>query len=105
MEEIKIKTQKLKFISIVKAFAPSISVVIFFSLLSFIPAGTLSYWNGWLLIGIYVLSYTPIQLYFAKNDPALFEKRQIRGEKNIMDQIVSAIRWVYYLFPLILYRD
>ena len=52
MEEIKIKTQKLKFISIVKAFAPSISVVIFFSLLSFIPAGTLSYWNGWLLIGI-----------------------------------------------------
>ena len=97
MEEIKIKTQKLKFISIVKAFAPSISVVIFFSLLSFIPAGTLSYWNGWLLIGIYVLSYTPIQLYFAKNDPALFEKRQIRGEKNIMDQIVSAMMGLLFI--------
>jgi protein-S-isoprenylcysteine O-methyltransferase Ste14 len=91
MEKIKVKTQKLKFATIVKAIAPSITVVISFSLLTFIPAGTLSYWSGWLLIVIYVLSFTPIQLYFAKNDPVLFEKRQIRGEKNILDQLVSVM--------------
>jgi protein-S-isoprenylcysteine O-methyltransferase Ste14 len=97
MEEIKKITRKLKLLSIVKAIAPSISVVISFSLLSFIPAGTLSYWNGWLLIGIYSLSYAPILLYFAKNDPALFEKRQIRGEKNIIDQIVSVMMGLLFV--------
>jgi protein-S-isoprenylcysteine O-methyltransferase Ste14 len=97
MEEILKITQKLKFITIVKAITPSITVVIFFTLLTFIPAGTLLYWNGWLLIGIYVIAFTPIQLYFAKNDPALFEKRQIKGEKNVFDQLISVMMGLLFI--------
>jgi protein-S-isoprenylcysteine O-methyltransferase Ste14 len=95
-KKIKI-TQKLSLKTIVKAFGPTISIVISFGILTFIPAGTLSYWNGWLLIGIYVIAFTPIQLYFAKNDPALFEKRQIKGEKNRMDQLVSVIMGLLFI--------
>ena len=42
-------------------------------------------------MGIYAIPYAPILLYFAKKDPALFEKRQIRGEKNMLQQIVVFI--------------
>jgi hypothetical protein len=97
MKEIKI--QKLSVISIVKAIAPSISVVISFSLLLFISAGTISYWNGWLLIGIYAISYAPIQLYLAKNDPELFEKRQIRAEKDILQRIYLGLMIFSFLSP------
>lgn len=102
MEDTKTKSRKLKFVTIVKAIAPSISVVLSFSLLLFIPAGTLFYWNGWLLIGINALSYAPIQLYFARNDPELFEKRQIRAEKDILQRIYLGLMIISFLSPIII---
>jgi protein-S-isoprenylcysteine O-methyltransferase Ste14 len=102
MKEPNSKTQKLKFVTIVKAIAPSISVVLSFGLLLFIPAGTLFYWNGWLLIGIDALSYAPILLYFAKNDPELFEKRQIRAEKDILQRIYLGLMIISFLSPNII---
>jgi protein-S-isoprenylcysteine O-methyltransferase Ste14 len=102
MKETNSKTQKLKFVTIIKAIAPSISVVLSFGLLLFIPAGTLFYWNGWLLIGIDALSYAPILLYFAKNDPELFEKRQIRAEKDILQRIYLGLMIISFLSPNII---
>jgi protein-S-isoprenylcysteine O-methyltransferase Ste14 len=102
MKETNSKTQKLKFVTIVKAIAPSISVVLSFGLLLFIPAGTLFYWNGWLLIGIDALSYAPILLYFAKYDPELFEKRQIRAEKDILQRIYLGFMIISFLSPNII---
>jgi protein-S-isoprenylcysteine O-methyltransferase Ste14 len=101
---IETKTQKpeLKLISIIKAIAPSISVLVFWGIPLFLISGTLFYWNAWLFILTISIGWGIIQLYLAKNDPGLFKKRQIKTEKKISQQIILLLCSVLLLSAIYL---
>ena len=48
-------------------------------LLLFLPAGTLSYWQAWALIAVFVLGSNAIGIYLGIHDPELLERRKQAG--------------------------
>jgi protein-S-isoprenylcysteine O-methyltransferase Ste14 len=48
-------------------------------LLLFLPAGTLNYWQAWVLIAIFVLGSNAIGIYLSVHDPELLERRKQAG--------------------------
>lgn len=53
--------------------------MLIFGLMLFAPAGTFSYWQGWLFAFVFVVSSIAIGLYFSKHDPKLIERRMKAG--------------------------
>jgi protein-S-isoprenylcysteine O-methyltransferase Ste14 len=49
--------------------------------LLFLPAGTLAYWQAWVLIAVFASSSSAITVYLAVNDPALLERRMKVGPR------------------------
>ncbi len=41
----------------------------------FLPAGTVHYWQGWVLLLVLFVSFLAITVYLMKNDPQLLERR------------------------------
>ena len=61
------------------------------SLLLFIPAGTLRYWQGWAYIATFVICSGAYTVYLAKYDPALLKRRTEAGishEKEPTQKVV-----------------
>jgi protein-S-isoprenylcysteine O-methyltransferase Ste14 len=50
-------------------------------LLLFLPAGTLDYWQAWVLIAVFVLGSNAIGIYLSLYDPELLERRKQVGPK------------------------
>ena len=50
-------------------------------LLLFLPAGTLNYWQAWVLIAVFVLGSNAIGIYLSRYDPELLERRKQAGPK------------------------
>jgi protein-S-isoprenylcysteine O-methyltransferase Ste14 len=88
--------------TIIKAIAPSISVFIFWGIPLFLISGTWLNWNAWLFILTVAISWGIIQLYLAKNDPGLFEKRQLKTEKKGSQQIILLLCTVSLVSAIIL---
>jgi protein-S-isoprenylcysteine O-methyltransferase Ste14 len=102
MEKTKTPKTQLKMKSIVKAIGPSISVLIFWGIPLFLTSGSLHYWNAWLFVLTIAVAWSIIQLYLAKNDPVLFEKRQIRIENKISQQIILLLCTVFLVSAIII---
>lgn len=47
--------------------------------LLFIPAGTLRWWQGWLLLAVFTLASAAITVWLARTNPALLESRMSAG--------------------------
>ena len=47
--------------------------------LLFVPAGSLSFWQGWLFLIVFIGSSVALGLYFVRHDPALIERRMHAG--------------------------
>ncbi|MFT4058231.1 MAG: hypothetical protein QM652_01635, partial [Legionella sp.] len=59
--------------------------------LLFIPAGTLSYWQGWAYMVVFIISSAAYSVYLAKHDPALLKRRTEAGisyEKEPAQKII-----------------
>ena len=59
--------------------------------LTFIPAGTLDYWQGWAYVATWVIACSAYTAYVAKHDPALFKRRTEVGvshEKEPAQKII-----------------
>ena len=56
--------------------------IISFSVLLFIPAGTLNYWNAWLLIGVLFIPMLIVGMVLAIKNPGLLHKRLNAKEKE-----------------------
>jgi protein-S-isoprenylcysteine O-methyltransferase Ste14 len=69
----------------------SLISVIFVAAFLFVPAGSLRYWQGWLLMAILFLPMPITSVYFLKRDPQLVERR-LRTEEKITQQ-KTIIRW------------
>jgi protein-S-isoprenylcysteine O-methyltransferase Ste14 len=50
-------------------------------LLLFLPAGTLNYWQAWVLIAVFVLGSNAMGIYLSLHDPELLERRKQAGPK------------------------
>src|SRR5262249_926435 len=64
------------------------------SLLLFIPAGTLRYWQGWAYIATFVICSGAYTVYLAKYDPALLKRRTEAGishEKEPTQKVVMIL--------------
>lgn len=64
--------------------------IILFSVLLFIPAGTLYYWNAWLLIGVLFIPMLIVGIILAIKNPELLRKRlnakeQESEQKSVID--------------------
>ncbi len=59
-----------------------LSGLLLLSVLLFIPAGTLDYWNAWLLIGILCIPMFIVGIVLMVNNPELLQKRLNMQEKE-----------------------
>lgn len=60
-------------------------------LLLFIPASTLTYWQGWAYLATFVICSGAYTVYLAKHDPALLKRRTEAGishEKEPTQKVV-----------------
>jgi hypothetical protein len=66
----------------VQAIGKYLSGVLLLSILLFVPAGTLKYWNAWLLMGILFIPMFIAGVVLMIKNPELLRKRLNSGEKE-----------------------
>lgn len=81
-----------------KAILLTILGVVVLAAMLFVPAGTLSYWQAWLYMGVLFVPMSTALGYFLKHDPALLERRMRMKEKEMVQR--GLIRWASIIFFL-----
>jgi protein-S-isoprenylcysteine O-methyltransferase Ste14 len=90
-----------------KAYLVPVLIMIVMGLILFLPAGSLSYWQGWLWWGVISGMTLYITAYFVTRDPGLLARRMKIQEKEplpLMVRILSLLSLVTYLLPGFDYR-
>jgi protein-S-isoprenylcysteine O-methyltransferase Ste14 len=71
--------------------------VVVIGLLVFVSAGTITYWQGWLYVGLQLAWLSLLGAWFIRHDPALAERRLVQDERGEVDPkqraIISALRF------------
>jgi protein-S-isoprenylcysteine O-methyltransferase Ste14 len=80
-------------------FVPGVLII---SALLFIPAGSMRFWNAWLLIGVLFIPMLFVIFYLVIKDPELLYKRLNTKEKEKTQKIVVLITSLIILSGLIL---
>lgn len=80
-----------KTVLIFRAILNCILVIIFFGLPLFLPAGTLRFWNAWLFLGLFDVSFLTILVYLALKNPEYAEKRFRGNETERPQRIVMSL--------------
>lgn len=79
---------------IVQTFITFLIGIFLLGVLVFLPAGTVSYWQAWVFIVVFMTSVSAIGLYLALKDPALLERRKKFGptkEQSPVQKIAISI--------------
>jgi len=79
-----------------------LTAAVVFSAILFIPAGTLRFWQGWVLILIYFVPGFFAFAYFYKHDPQLVERRMQFKEKVGAQKRIMAFAYVMWLVAMVL---
>lgn len=82
-------------------------IIIFLSVLLFIPAGDLCWVNGWILIASLVVYLLFTSIYFMIKDPSTLEKRsKLSSEKgdNIIISLIGILFLILIILPALDYR-
>ena len=90
-------TKKLFFQAIVKFLLG----LILFALLLFVPAGTISFWNGWLLIVVLFVPMFVAGIVMMIKNPKLLEKRLNAKEKEQEQKAVVLLSGLMFLAAFI----
>ena len=90
-------TKKLFFQAIVKF----LFGLILFALLLFVPAGTISFWNGWLLIVVLFVPMFAAGIVMMIKNPKLLEKRLNAKEKEQEQKAVVLLSGLMFLAAFI----
>ncbi|MBO5567630.1 MAG: isoprenylcysteine carboxylmethyltransferase family protein [Clostridia bacterium] len=80
-----------------QAIAKFLGGLLIVGLLLFLPAGTFSYWQGWLLIGILFIPMFIAGLVMMKKSPALLRKRLDEKEEQSEQKTVIALSGLMFL--------
>ena len=78
-----------------------ISGLLLMGLLLFLPAGSFSYWNGWLLIGILFIPMIIAGFVMMKKSPELLKKRLNAKEEQSEQKTVVALSTLMFLAAFI----
>ena len=73
--------------------------------LTFIPAGTLDYWQGWAYVATWFIACSAYTAYVAKHDPALFKRRTEVGvshEKEPAQKVIVSFFYVAFILLSVL---
>jgi protein-S-isoprenylcysteine O-methyltransferase Ste14 len=87
-----------------KAIAGLIHLVVVLGVFVFVPAGTLRFTEGWIVLALFAGSSLAITLYLAKNDPALLERRTKAGpaaEKETKQKVIQGFASLAFLATLV----
>jgi protein-S-isoprenylcysteine O-methyltransferase Ste14 len=77
------------------------SGIVIMALLLFLPAGTLGYWNGWLLMGILFVPMFVAGIILMIKNPSLLEKRLNAKEEQKEQKAVLALSGIMFLAAFI----
>lgn len=75
--------------------------ILLFSILLFVPAGTLKYWNAWLLIAILFIPIFIVGLVLIINNPELLRKRLSAKEKEPDQKSVILLGGLVFIFGFV----
>lgn len=64
---------------LVKAYAGLAILIVILGVLVFVPAGTMSYWQGWVYLALFFLCCLIITLYLMRSDMDLLQRRLTAG--------------------------
>jgi protein-S-isoprenylcysteine O-methyltransferase Ste14 len=79
-----------------KVFIRAFVTLLFTALMLFLPAGSLRYWQAWVLIAIVYIPMIFSTFYFLKRDPALVERR-MQSVEEVPEQ-KHVMRWARVIF-------
>jgi protein-S-isoprenylcysteine O-methyltransferase Ste14 len=71
---------------------------IMLGVLLFLPAGTLTYWQAWVFIVVFMVTVSVFGLYFSIKDPELIERRKQAGpgaEQSTLQKIVATLAFTF----------
>lgn len=77
-------------------------MIIILSLLLFLPAGTLQYWQAWVYMGILFIPMFFVMQYLLKNDLALLERRMKMKEKEKSQKLYIKLSLISFPFVFII---
>lgn len=80
----------------VQAISKFVTGLVLISLLLFLPAGTICYWNGWLLIGILFIPMLTAGIVMLLRNPELLEKRLKAKESEGEQKTVIVLSGVMF---------
>ena len=78
----------------VQAIGTFVAGAVLLGLLTFLPAGTLAYWQAWVFIAIFMVNISMFGVYFSIKDPALMQRRkQVRpgAQQSRLQNIVIVL--------------
>lgn len=87
-----------------KAFQGLVDLVIGLALLLFLPAWTLSYWQGWIFLAVFSVSVSAITAYLVRKDPKLLERRLNAGptaEKETRQKVIQFFALIAFIVVVI----
>jgi protein-S-isoprenylcysteine O-methyltransferase Ste14 len=79
---------------IIPALKSTVGGFVILGLLLFLPAGTLNYWQAWVVIAIFVLGSIAIGIYLSIHDPELLERRKQAGPRAEPRTVQKIIIWI-----------
>jgi len=77
-----------------RAFGGLLRMALFLAVLVFLPAWTVSYWQGWICLALFLACATGITLDLIQHDPKLLERRMSAGagaEKEKSQKIIQTL--------------
>jgi protein-S-isoprenylcysteine O-methyltransferase Ste14 len=76
------------------------SAFLVMSIMFFVPAGTLRYWQAWLYMAVLLVPMLGVLVWLVRNDPALLERRMHMRERGNgqKPEIVLSIIWLLIAF-------
>jgi protein-S-isoprenylcysteine O-methyltransferase Ste14 len=84
----------------IKAFGGLIELLIVMAAIIFLPAWTLAYWQGWIVVAVFFACTLAVTVYLMKNDPKLLERRVSAGvgaEQERSQNIIQAFAAVAFI--------
>ncbi|MFH0885081.1 MAG: isoprenylcysteine carboxylmethyltransferase family protein [Candidatus Micrarchaeota archaeon] len=72
------------------------------SLMFFLTAGTLDYWQAWMYLAILIIPATFVVTYFLKNDLEFLERRMKLKEKQVKQQLVVKLSGIIFIVGFLL---
>jgi protein-S-isoprenylcysteine O-methyltransferase Ste14 len=65
----------------------------------FLPAGDWTWWEGWVVVGLWVAYGVPLAVYLARNDPTLLEERMRTNPAQEGQKGWDKVLMILMLFP------